>query len=289
MRGQKYIRVLIPLICILTGTGLLLYPFISNYLYEHRQEEVIYEYQSNVDRMEIEQMMQENKAAVTYNERLKSRSVVISDPFDPDLMKNPDGEDYTQLLNLTGDGLMGYLEIPVISVFLPIYHGTGEAVLAKGVGHLENTSLPVGGEGTHAVLSAHSGLSGKKLFTDLELLEEGDVFYIYVLDHILAYQIDDIRTVTPDQTDDLHIVSGQDYVTLVTCTPYGINSHRLLVRGSRIPYEPQEEERLKALDKKTGSSWMRQYLLAVGVGSVVLAGCLGLGYWVIRRNNGEKK
>lgn len=289
MRGRKYIQVLIPLICILTGTGLLLYPFISNYLYEHRQEEVIYDYQSRLDRMESEQMIQENSAAASYNERLKTRSVVISDPFDPDLMKKSETEDYADLLNLTGDGLMGYIQIPVISVFLPIYHGTTETVLTKGVGHLENTSLPVGGEGTHAVLSAHSGLSGKKLFTDLELLENGDVFYIYVLDNVLAYQIDDIQTVTPDKTDDLHIIPGQDYVTLVTCTPYGINSHRLLVRGKRIPYEPEGEEHVKTLNKKTGSSWMHQYFLAVAVGSVVLAGFLGLWYLIIRRRNGEKE
>lgn len=289
MKGHKYIRGLITIICLLTGSGLILYPFISNYLYEHRQEEVIYNYQSDVDNMDNERLLQEYEEAVSYNEDLKAKRVIITDPFDPDLIKSSEGAGYDELLNLSGDGLMGYIEIPAISVFLPIYHGTKENVLSKGVGHLENTSLPVGGEGTHAVLSAHSGLSGKKLFTDLELLKVGDVFYVYVLDTVLAYEIDDIQVVTPDQTDILHIVSGQDYITLVTCTPYGINSHRLLVRGTRIPYEPEKKEILQQQSKRAGSPWMRQYILAVSAGVTGVAVCLILGYVIVRRRRHEKK
>lgn len=265
-------RIGITLGLIAGGVFLMAYPFISNYLYERRQEEIIYGYQEKVERLAQDDREELFQKAVEYNDWLRNSSVILTDPFDPEEVKKNTGEEYHRILNPDGEGIMGYVEIPKISVFLPIYHGTSEEVLNRGVGHLENTSLPVGGEGTHCVLSAHTGLSDKKLFTDLILLETGDSFYIRVLNETLAYQVDDIRTVKPEDTAWLYIVPGQDHVTLVTCTPYGVNSHRLLVRGRRIPYVPEEKEETEPA--KQVSPWMRQYRRAVLGGSFLLLAVL---------------
>lgn len=262
-------RWIITSVLVLTGTALMAYPFISNFLYEHRQQQVIYNYQEQTETLDDTQRKEALAAAEHYNTALRESHFTISDPFDPTAERQAT-EDYNQLLNLSGDGLMGYIEIPEISVYLPIYHGTSDVVLQKGVGHLENTSLPVGGPGTHAVLSAHSGLSDKKLFTDLTLLVEGDLFYIHVLDKTLAYQVDQIKTVLPYETDALRIVPDQDYVTLLTCTPYGINSHRLLVRGTAVPYTPEEQPAATPQAERPKGDWMRQYAQAMGVGVVLL-------------------
>ena len=265
---KQWKQILIAGSLIICGLLLMAYPFISNYLYENRQEEIIYGYQETAqktDDSEVEDMLAQ---AQEYNTWLSEREVVLTDPFDPEKVRDKGNRNYEKLLNPDNDGVMGYIEIPKIKVFLPIYHGTSEEVLKNGVGHLENTSLPVGGESTHSVLSAHTGLSDKKLFTDLVLLEEGDTFLIKVLNQTLAYQVDQILTVLPDDTSALRIVQGEDYVTLVTCTPYGVNSHRLLVRGHRIPYEPEQES--AAEQPKESSPWMHQYLLAVGTGTGLL-------------------
>lgn len=253
---------------VLAGLALMAYPFVSNRLYEQRQEEVIYQYQDQVEQTSSELMQKEWEDAVRYNEELRFSGATISDPFDPDAEVTK-LLNYDDQLNLSGDGLMVYVEIPAISVFLPVYHGTSSHVLDKGVGHLENTSLPVGGESTHAVLSAHSGLTDKKLFTDLELLEEGDCFYIHVLDEILAYEVDQITVVDPGDTENLTIIPGEDHVTLVTCTPYGINSHRLLVRGVRIPYVEEEKQAQRTVEEE--SVWMRQYRNAMAASVCLLA------------------
>lgn len=289
MKKRKYLRVIITVSLILAGMILMAYPFISNYSYEHRQKEVIYGYETDMEKRDEHTLSEEFQQALSYNQDLQDSRVLITDPFDPNAVKSSAGISYQQLLNLSGDGLMAYVEIPKISVFLPVFHGTSEKVLQEGVGHLENTSLPVGGESSHAVLSAHSGLSDKKLFTDLVLLEEGNCFYIHVLDQVLAYEIDRIQVVTPDQTEDLQIISGEDHVTLVTCTPYGINSHRLLVRGTRIPYVPEEKEKVQDSSLLTGSPWMRQYVIAVLTG--ILCGVLILAAVIFfsRRGKNEKK
>lgn len=256
----------------LIGTGMLLmaYPFISNFLYEHRQEEVIYEYQKETDKMDTAQIRKMLKEAEEYNVKLKNREAVLTDPFDPELaVDGTEEEQYEHLLNPENDGIMGYIEIPEIDVFLPVFHGTSQEVLRQGVGHLENTSLPVGGKDTHCVLSAHTGLSDKKLFTDLVLLKKGDLFYIQVLNRRLAYEVDQIRIVKPQDTSLLRIIPQKDLVTLVTCTPYGINSHRLLVRGHRITERKQIEKAVKK--KKTASPWMRQYVFSVLSGMIFLA------------------
>ena len=268
----------------LVGTGILLmaYPFVSNSLYEHRQEEVIYEYQKETDKMDTTQIRQMLKEAEEYNVKLKNREAVLTDPFDPELtVDGTEEKQYEHLLDSEHDGIMGYIEIPEINVFLPVYHGTSQEVLKKGVGHLKNTSLPVGGKDAHCVLSAHTGLSDKKLFTDLILLKEGDFFYLQVLNRRLAYEVDQIRVVRPEDTSLLRVIPKEDLVTLVTCTPYGVNSHRLLVRGHRV----SEKKTAEPVGKKKSavSPWMRQYVISILSGMVFLFIFLTGLFWYRRR------
>ena len=182
---------------------------------------------------------------------------------------------------LTVGGIMAYVDIPKINVYLPVQHGTGAETLERAVGHVVGTSLPVGGESTHAVLSAHSGMASSKLFSDIDQLEKGDVFYIHVLGDTLAYEVDAINTVLPTDTSLLQIEEGKDYVTLVTCTPFGVNTHRLLVRGHRVPYVPEQEAETAEM-QKAASSWTQHYLTGLGIGLGVVA-VVGGGYAIIRR------
>ena len=180
-------------------------------------------------------------------------------------------EDYENLLNITGEGTMCYVKIPKINVNLPVYHGTGNDSLDRGVGHLLGSSLPVGGENTHAILTGHSGMASQKMFTDLELLEIGDVFYVDVLNETLAYQVEAINVVEPHDTSLLGIEHGRDLCTLITCTPYGVNSHRLLVCGSRIPYEDAEIiEEAVAEETKVQSTWENQYIKGILYGILIV-------------------
>ena len=226
---KKIIQVLI----ILIGVALLVYPWIANYLNEHAAKSTISTYENEVkhtDKKEKEEMLEK---AREYNEKLASSHVVLTDPFSEETNGGISEKEYYQLLNLDNTGVMCSLEIPSINVDLPVYHGTSNSVLEKGVGHLEGTSLPVGGKDTHAVFTGHTGLNKAKLFTDLTELQKGDQFYIRVLDKILAYEVCRIDVVLPEDTSKLSVVDGQDLVTLVTCTPYGQNTHRILVRGKR--------------------------------------------------------
>ena len=210
----------------LVGVSVLLYPAFSNYWNSKTQSRAISNYESVLEKIEPEDYSHIFEAAYDYNRRLYA----IKRPLlYPELV---DG--YNDTLNVTAFGMMGYLMIERIGVELPIYHGTAPEVLSIGVGHLEGSSLPVGGESTHCVMSAHRGLPSAKLFTDLDRVEIGDTFRIIVLDQVLTYQVDQIKIVLPNEIDDLWIVEGKDYCTLFTCTPYGINTHRLLVRGERI-------------------------------------------------------
>lgn len=218
----------------LVGLSILLYPMLSSAWNKRRAERLITEYSSSVtadtDKKETDSIW---KNAQEYNEQLEQESV-------PDAFSVRDGKrdkKYESLLNFNGDGMMGSVEIPVIDENIPLYHYTTDKTLSKGAGHLFGSSLPVGGPGTHCVISAHRGLPSAKLFTDLNLLKEGDIFYLHILDRTLAYEVDQILTVLPAQTDSLGITPGKDYVTLVTCTPYAVNTHRLLVRGHRITVE----------------------------------------------------
>jgi sortase A len=227
----------------LTGICVLLYPSMSEYINAKNQSRVIDTYENNVKDLTPADYSAWWKAAQAYNARLASSGQSLQDAFSTqkqDTSADRSGE-YWNLLNVNGDGVMGFITIDKVGIKLPIYHGTGEDALAQGVGHVEGTSLPVGGEATHAVLSAHTGLPSAELFTNVDQLREGDTFQLHILDQVLTYKIDQILTVLPDEVDSLRLVPGEDYVTLVTCTPYGINDHRLLIRGARIP-TPETEK-----------------------------------------------
>ncbi len=234
-RKKKYIALGL---LFLIGLSILLYPMISDKWNSYRDQELINQYKrtvaDNTDEEQIEEML---FAARAYNEQINEESM-------PDAFSVRDGvtdAEYESLLNVEAGGMMGYIEIPVIGQNIPIYHYTTEESLQKGAGHLFGSSLPIGGENTHAVISAHRGLPNAKLFTDLNLVQEGDVFYIHILKDTLAYEVDQILTVEPEETDSLAISKGEDLVTLVTCTPYAVNTQRLLVRGHRIDYDAAKE------------------------------------------------
>lgn len=215
----------------LGGVGLLLYPAVSQWVNNNYQSTVCAEYSDVVEELGDEKAEQELKKAEDYNDDLTESVGLLEDPFmQADAVNNGS---YGDILNATDEGVMAYLEIPNINVMLPIYHGVEDGELKKGIGHLPETSLPVGGDSTHCVLAGHSGMSNARLLTDLPKLQKGDVFYIHVYNRTLTYTVDQIKTVLPTNTADLTIEQGEDYVTLVTCTPYGVNTHRLLVRGTR--------------------------------------------------------
>lgn len=228
------ILLIISIILILGGLVIFLYPTISNYLAEKNQVEIIREYEEMVVQINENQINQEMQKAQTYNENLSGEPV--HDPFvEGSGYALP--ENYTEVLNLAKDGVMAYIEIPKISVYLPIYHGTSNEVLENGVGHIQSTSVPIGGESTHSVLTGHTGLPSAELFTRLDELVVGDIFYIHVLNEVLTYKIYETKVILPDEIDELQITSGRDLITLVTCTPYGVNTHRLLVKAERTEYE----------------------------------------------------
>ncbi len=240
-------RILINLIfglMFLTGFGILAYPTISDQWNTYRQSRLISDYEEVLSEMEPEDYTREWEAARNFNDALTSNNLY------GDVFGAEDGElkdtEYWTILNAAGDGVMGYLSIPKINIKLAIYHGTGEEVLQTGIGHLNGTKLPIGGASTHSVLAAHRGLPSARLFTDVDQLERGDRIYIRILDETLAYEVDQILPmVDKDDMDTLQealsIREGEDHITLFTCTPYGVNSHRLLVRGVRVPYNGEEE------------------------------------------------
>lgn len=233
-KRKMTIKDIIRLLVLVVAFAVLLYPTVSSYVNEKNGSKVVSNYDAESVRLsnaEKEKMLEDARA---YNKEMLS-NIDLIDPFSQG--ETSIDERYESLLNMDGSGMMGYIRIPKIKVEIPIYHGTSESVLQAGVGHFWGTSLPVGGESTHTVLTGHRGLPTKTLFTNMDKLVEGDVFYIKVLDETLAYKVDQILTVLPEETEALSIVPGQDYATLVTCTPYAINTHRLLVRGHRIPYE----------------------------------------------------
>lgn len=226
--------IIVALMTLLVGLGIFFYPDISNMYYQTVAVTDIRGYQKgtlSIPGAEIEEMIQKAEA---FNGKLSS--TLSNDPFmTGEVNPYENDSEYNTLLNV--NGVMGYIDIPCIDVYLPVFHGTSPAVLKKGAGHLYGSALPVGGEGTHSVISAHRGLPSAKLFTDLDKIQKGDIFYYHIFDRILAYQVENIETVGPTELELLDPVEGKEYMTLFTCTPYGINSHRLLVRGVRIPYE----------------------------------------------------
>ena len=224
---KKHLSTILLVLALLVGAALLLYPTASDYWNSLHQSRAIATYAEEVANLTTADYEKLWLAAVEYNKRMGA----AGNPF---VLSEEQRADYFSQLDLSGNGIMGYIEIPKIECSLPIYHGTSEAVLQIAVGHLEGSTLPVGGAGTHCVLSGHRGLPSAKLFTHLDQLSEGDVFLLRVLNETLTYEVDQIHIVLPQEVDDLAVVPGRDFCTLITCTPYGINSHRLLVRGKRI-------------------------------------------------------
>lgn len=229
---------IVLVLILLAGLSLLLYPSFADWWNSFQQNQAIADYTTALEQLPEEDYTKMFEDAAVYNEELRK----LKYP----LMYYEDVPGYSDLLNITGNGIMGYIKIPKINVELPIYHGTSEGVLQVAVGHLEGSSLPIGGENTHAVFSAHRGLPSAKLFTDLDELVEGDTFYVTVADRTLTYQVDQILIVLPSDVEPLYVQEGMDLCTLITCTPYGINSHRLLVRGHRVDSETLNAGRVAA-------------------------------------------
>ncbi|PKJ52585.1 class C sortase [Bacillus sp. SN10] len=257
------------------GLGIFLYPTISNWLATRTHYSQISSYDTKVKALQKEELGRREKEAKEYNKSVQNSTQTFADPFAE--KEKTGGKSYADALNL-GE-VIGYVEIPKIKVKLPIYQGTSEEVLSRGIGHLDKSSLPVGGKGTHTVLTGHRGLPSAVLFTDLDKIKEADVFYIHSLDKILAYQVDQIKVVLPSETEDLLIVNDQDYATLLTCTPYGVNTHRLLVRGHRIPYESIGKE--KSSGSRSESPLLENWELIAVIGILII--CVFL--FLMRRRN----
>ncbi|MCC8046561.1 MAG: class C sortase [Clostridiales bacterium] len=275
------IRQRLPLLFIFlilaAGVAIMGYPLLSNWLCEYTASVEIASYNSVLEEQDTSGLDAMLEAAAEYNAALSGSG--SSDSV----------SDYDSLLALTD--AIGYIEIPKIGVYLPIYHGVDDEILQKGIGHMPETSLPVGGESTHAVLSGHTGLPAAKLFTDLDQLETGDMFYIHVLNRILAYEVDQIKVVLPDETEDIRIVEGEDYVTLLTCTPYGVNSHRLLVRGTRTEYSQEVVSVQAPADTTTKQKVPVEKILwygAVAAGVVLLLIILLILFAPSRKKNVKK-
>ena len=249
----------------LLALGLTLYPVISNYVNQKYASQIHTAYQEVMEQIDDSALREAKAQADIYNHSLIP-GASTEDAYSQEGLLAASA-DYDSQLNLAGNGIMGYVEIPKISVNLPIYHGTENDSLERGIGHLLGSSLPIGGESTHTILSGHSGMASQKMFTDLEQLTVEDVFYLHVLDENLAYQVVEINTVLPYDTSLLGIVPGEDLCTLVTCTPYGVNTHRLLVRSSRIPYEEAEQLMEEtASEEAAASTWEEKYLQGVILG-----------------------
>ena len=288
MKRKRLILTIAMILLFLAGLSLLLYPFVANQWNNYRQQRLISSYEDTVARKEeageIDYEAEWAKAQA-YNEALLPS--ILPDSFAVAEASDEPDEEYMSCLNITGDGMMGMVEIPKIDVNLPIYHTTSEEVLEKAAGHLEGSSIPVGGKSTHAVISAHRGLPSASLFTDLDQLEGGDHFLIHVLDDTLCYEVDQILVVEPKETESLAVEEGEDLVTLLTCTPYGVNSDRLLVRGHRVPYVPEEVEDEQA-NALFGTSLHTNYLLWVVAGLAVTAAFIGYLSYRERKRQGKK-
>lgn len=265
-------RWILAAVCGVAALGFLLYPLVGELLSKKYHSDIETTYTAVIADTDDAELTVQRKAAEQYNAMLSGAAITEGGASAPPL---PYAE------QLTVGGVMCYVDIPKINVYLPVQHGTDADTLEKSVGHVVGTSLPVGGSSTHAVLSAHSGLASSKLFSDIDQLAAGDTFYIHVLGEVLAYQVDNIATVLPTDTSLLQIEDGKDYVTLVTCTPFGVNTHRLLVRGHRIPYTP-EQATAAAVEKPVTSSWTQHYLTGLGVGLGAVA-VIGGAYFLVRR------
>lgn len=270
---KKNLTNILLVVILLVGAAILLYPTASDYWNSFHQSRAIASYSESVNNLNEAEYERIWREAVEHNQRMAGRQVPFS-------LTDEEWAEYESLLNFGGNGIMGYIEIPKIEVTLPIYHGTSESVLQVATGHIESSSLPVGGESTHCIISGHRGLPSAKLFTDLDQLSEGDYFQLRVLNETMTYEIDQIRIVLPSEVSELGITQGQDYCTLVTCTPYGINSHRMLVRGKRIA-NPQE-----AANITSDAIRIDPVLVAPAAAAPML---LVLVVWLIINPGGKKK
>ena len=266
---RKGTKIMICVSLALFAIGITLYPLISNYFAEVNRSMIETKYTKAIEQMDDSEIIGARMDAQAYNATLLT---ITDEPYTKEALQQA-AESYDGLLNIRGDGIMGYLEIPKLGVELPIFHGTEEETLDRGLGHLLGSSLPVGGTGTHCVITGHSGLAGRRMFSDLDKLELMDVFYLKVLDETLAYTVIEINTVLPEDTSELAINPQGDDVTLVTCTPYGVNTHRLLVRGARISYEMASEmvEDADFEEIQPGSTWEEEYRRGVGIGMLCIA------------------
>ena len=264
--------ILISFVLFAVAGVLLAYPLVSTIINSKYHSDIETAYTAAIEDTDAAELTAQREAAEQYNAMLSGAATITEGGASAPPLA------YAQ--QLTVGGVMAYVDIPKINVYLPVQHGTDADTLERAVGHVVGTSLPVGGSSTHAVLSAHSGMASSKLFSDIDQLTEGDTFYIHVLGDTLAYKVDAIHTVLPTDTSLLQIEDGKDYVTLATCTPFGINTHRLLVRGQRVPYV-SEQEATAAVEKPAASSWTRNYLTGLGIG-LGAAAVVGGGYFLMR-------
>ncbi len=282
---KKVITICVAVVAFLIALGITLYPMVSTWYNSRHQSQIHTQYQEKIEQVDDSHLQEARELAFAYNQTILP-GAQDEDSFSKEALLNA-SKDYARLLNLSGDSIMGYVEIPTIGVTLPIYHGTNNSTLERGVGHLLGSSLPVGGTSSHSVLTAHSGMASQKLFSDLDQMKIGDVFFLDILGEKLAYQVDQIKTVLPHDTTFLQTEMEKDLCTLVTCTPFGVNTHRLLVRGTRIEYEEAEiviEEKLET-EEPVQSTWEQQYLqgIWIGIGAVVILGLGLLVFWLVRR------
>lgn len=254
------------------------YPYIANYIFEHRTDSIVETTEKLERNMEDRKREEYADEINKYNQELYSGRIQLQDPF-KEMFEEKETGKYNELLNINKNGIMGTIVIPAINIKLPIYHGTSEKILEKGIGHLEGSSLPLGGENTHTVLTGHTGLSNAKLFTDLSEMKEGEFFFLNILGEQLVYQINQIRIVLPADLEELYIKKGKDYCTLVTCTPYGVNTHRLLVRGERVENEGIFENKRNFEKKRIESRWMKEYKYALKSSLGMLGGSFILLYF----------
>ena len=266
-------RWILAAVCGAVALGLMLYPLAGELVSEKYYSDVETTYTAAIEDTDAAELTAQRQAAEQYNAMLSGTAAITEGGASAPPLPYAD--------QLTVGGAMAYVDIPKINVCLPVQHGTDADTLERAVGHVVGTSLPVGGSSTHAVLSAHSGMASFKLFSDIDQLAKDDMFYIHVLGEVLAYKVDAINTVLPTDTSLLQIENGKDYVTLVTCTPFGVNTHRLLVRGHRIPYTP-EQATAAAVEKPAASSWTQHYLTGLGISLSVVA-VAGGGYFLMRR------
>ena len=280
--------IVFAVVLFIAALGLTFYPIISNYVNTLYASQIHTAYEEVIEQTDNMELLKAKELAIAYNESITPGAA--QDTYSQESLKYA-SVDYENQLNIAGDGIMGYVSVPKIAVNLPIYHGTNSDSLERGIGHLLGSSLPIGGADTHSILTAHSGMASQKMFSDLPQLVIGDIFYLNVLGETLAYQVDQINTVLPHDTTYLGIEQNMDICTLVTCTPFGVNTHRLLVRGSRIPYEEAEIIEETTTREEVASTWEQQYIkgLVIGLAIALIIVIIVLSILCIRRfRNGKK-